>query len=549
MLKFGTSGLRGLVADMTDQECYVNTLGFVRYLLEKGQIRAGQALCLAGDLRSSTDRILTAVAGAVQDAGCKVVNGGKIPSPAVMYYALQHGQASIMVTGSHIPDDRNGIKFNKPGGEVMKDDEGGILAQVAQARALKLDALFDAAGAYLAGRRPELPAVDPQIEAFYRARYLSAWPEDALAGLRVVVNQHSAVGRDLLTAVLKGLGAEVVAVGRTDHFVPVDTENVTPEQAAALRELVRRHHPHALVSTDGDSDRPLVVDETGDFHRGDVLGAVVARWLNARFAAVPVSANDAIDAYLEKQDLERRPTRIGSPYVLAAMQQGLQAGKVPVVGWEVNGGFLLGSDLKLGRSRQLAALPTRDALLPILCALLAGKAKGSLKAVFDEFPRRFTQAGLLDNFPQATSRRMIEGLQPPDSQVNQIDFLAQRLHYIFADGREADRSSAYRAEAPIVPRAFWKENPAEHPEWSIKGLLEKYYFTPEKGFAALIRMNLVDGIRMTFANQDVAHIRPSGNAPQLRIYATANSQERADEIVRLSLADNGVLRAMEADIA
>jgi phosphomannomutase len=547
MLQFGTSGLRGLVTDMTDQECYVNTLGFMRYLLEAGQVRPGQSVCLAGDLRASTDRILTAVARAVKDAGCKVVNGGKIPSPAIMYYALQHGQASVMVTGSHIPEDRNGIKFNKPGGEVLKDDEGGILSRVSAARTEDAG-LFDEAGMFLPGQRPDLPPVNPQIEAFYRARYLSAWPENALAGLRVVLNQHSAVGRDLLLSVLQGLGAEVVAVGRTEQFVPVDTENVTPEQAAVFRDLVRRHRPHAIVSTDGDSDRPLVVDETGAFHRGDVLGAVVARHLDARFAAVPVSANDAIDAYLEQTGIERVATRIGSPYVVAAMNQGLKAGKVPAVGWEVNGGFLLGSDLHWGADRLLAALPTRDALLPILCVLLAAKEKGSLKAVFDAFPRRCTQAGLLDNFPQEISRVLIEGLQPPDVQAIQMDFLAQRLHFVFADGREEDHSSAYRAEAPIVPRAYWKQSPAEHTEWSIKALLEKYYFTPERGFAPVARINLVDGVRITFANQDVAHIRPSGNAPQLRIYATANTQERADEIVRLGLADDGILRAMEADI-
>ncbi|MEW6517774.1 MAG: phosphomannomutase [candidate division FCPU426 bacterium] len=549
MLQFGTSGLRGLVTDMTDQECYVNTLGFVRYLLDTRQAKTGQAVCLAGDLRSSTDRILSAVAGAVADAGCKVVFGGKVPSPAIMYYAMQHGQASIMVTGSHIPDDRNGIKFNKPGGEVLKDDEGGILAQVAGARTGIPEGLFDASGAYAADRRPKLPETNPQIEAFYRARYLSAWPEKALEGLRILVHQHSAVGRDLLVHILQGLGAEVVALGRSERFVPVDTENVNADQLATFREWVRHHHPHAIVSTDGDSDRPLVVDETGAFHRGDVLGAAVARFLGIRFAAVPVSANDAIDAYLQQAGIERASTRIGSPYVLAALHHARQAGKQPVAGWEVNGGFMLGTDLHLGPDRLLAALPTRDALLPILCVLMAAKQRGSLQAVFRDFPPRFTQAGLLDNFPQDISRRLIAGLQPPDSQVNQIDFQAQRLHYVFSDGHEEGRSAAYLAEAPIVPRAFWKENQAEHPEWSIKRLLEKYYFTAEKGFAPVARINVVDGIRITFENHDVAHIRPSGNAPQLRIYATANTQERADEIVRLGLAVDGILQAMSADIA
>ena len=81
---------------------------------------------LAGDLRPSTDRIMRACAQAIVDSGCQVENAGKIPTPALSLRAISTGRAGVMVTGSHIPFDRNGIKINKSVGEVLKSDEPGI---------------------------------------------------------------------------------------------------------------------------------------------------------------------------------------------------------------------------------------------------------------------------------------------------------------------------------------------------------------------------------------------------------------------------------------
>ena len=87
-LAFGTSGLRGLVSDITDLEAYVNVKGALRYLLGSGDIRAGGRVVLAGDLRPSTDRIMRACARAIVDSGCDVENAGKIPTPALILHAI-----------------------------------------------------------------------------------------------------------------------------------------------------------------------------------------------------------------------------------------------------------------------------------------------------------------------------------------------------------------------------------------------------------------------------------------------------------------------------
>src|SRR6266496_2901749 len=116
-LKFGTSGLRGLVTDMTDLECYINTAGFLAFLAAGGEIQSGVPIYVAGDLRDSTPRIIAVVTQAILDGGYRPVNSGQIPTPAIAFYALEQKAPCIVVTGSHIPAERNGIKFYKSAGE------------------------------------------------------------------------------------------------------------------------------------------------------------------------------------------------------------------------------------------------------------------------------------------------------------------------------------------------------------------------------------------------------------------------------------------------
>ena len=501
-LSFGTSGLRGLVTDMTDLECYINTAGFLRFLQEQQNITEGSMVYVAGDLRDSTPRILKAVIAAITDKGCKAEFCGLVPTPTVAHYALQNNAPSIMVTGSHIPADRNGIKFYKLGGEILKDDEGDIKQAVAEERRAILDTDIDSQAFNAKGMLPvntELPAVNEDALRMYIERYTSVFHDTPLAGKQVIVYQHSAVGRDMLVDLMRALGADVVPVGRSDVFVSIDTENVTPDDRVYFASLAREYpDAFAIISTDGDSDRPFVIDENGLFHPGDELGAVVAKWLDADCVAIPISSNDAVDQYLTDNSMQYAHTRIGSPYVIVAMNEAVASGKSRVVGWEVNGGFLLASDFEI-RGKVMTALPTRDAVLPIIVALIStAEQSKTLSELFSELPSRFTQAGLIDEFPVETSRAIVT--QFSDNITKNYEVLEQ-------------------------------------------------YFNRDNGFGRITGINSVDGVRIFFDNGDIAHLRPSGNAPQLRIYSVANSQERADEIVQMAIQEpRGLLRQIGEDI-
>ena len=492
---FGTSGARGLATAMTDQVCYAYTKGFLQYLEGIGELqRAGERVAVGGDFRPSTDRVMAAVCRAAEDMGYRAVNCGKVPSPAVALFGLENKIPATMVTGSHIPDDRNGIKFNKPTGEVLKEDEKGMSSQIVELD----DALFGADGDFgtpstssarsnnLSQRAEQVLGapheVSPEAGENYAMRYLNFFSHDALKGLRVGVYQHSAVGRDVLVKILSHLGAEVTPLGRSEKFIPVDTEAIRPEDVKLAAEWAATGKFDALVSADGDSDRPLVSDERGEWLRGDVAGILCAKFLEADSISTPVSCNTAVEKCGWFREVRR--TRIGSPFVIASMLQATAAGAKRVVGYEANGGFLLNSDI-VSDGKKLRALPTRDAVIVMLGILLLAKAqRKTVSQLAASLPARFTASDRLKNFATEKSQAILAR---------------------FNSGSEA----------------------------ADKAAIEKMFGTI---CGTVTGLNRTDGLRITFANEEVIHLRPSGNAPEFRCYAEATSDARAREITSLALA-------------
>ena len=472
-VRFGTSGARGLATQLTDLVASAYTQGFLQYLTESNELPAhGAEVAVAGDFRPSTDRIMEAVMRGIEVLGHKPVDCGKIPSPAVALYGLKRRVPAIMVTGSHIPSDRNGIKFNKCSGEVLKSDEAGICRQV-----VTLDsAAFDGSGAFIQ-TAPAARAVSTVAVEEYVARYLEFFPAGCLRGLRLGVYQHSAVGRDVLVRIFRGLGADVTPLGRSETFVPVDTEAIRPEDVELARQWATEHRFDAILSADGDSDRPLISDEHGRWIRGDVAGILCARYLGADSVSTPVSCNSAVDLCGWFKDVRR--TKIGSPFVVSSMLDASPRGFRCVVGYEANGGFLLNSDLVGAEGKILGALPTRDAVILHLSLLLLARREGrSLSQLVATLPPRYTASGLLKNCP-----------------VEQSQVILAR----FTTGSAATDHSALEND-----------------------------FGAELGPVKSI--DRTDGVRVTFANGEIIHLRPSGNAPEFRCYTEASGEVRAQRL-------------------
>lgn len=472
---FGTSGARGLVTSMTDAVCFAYTAGYLKYLETVGEFSPGMPVAIAGDLRPSTPRILRACAAAIVWMKGKPVYCGLVPTPALSLYAFSRNIPSLMVTGSHIPSDRNGIKFNRAKGELLKSDEAGMREQDVSLP----HGWFDDQGALTTDiTLPPLTNVLPE----YISRYVDFFGPTALSGKTLGVYQHSAVGRDVLVSVIEALGGKAVPLGRSDVFVSVDTEAVRPEDIVLARDWAQNGEYDAILTTDGDSDRPLLTDQHGRWLRGDVLGILAAQSLGAASVTTPVSSNTALEASGIVPSVRR--TRIGSPYVVTGMMDAIKAGNIPSVGYEANGGFLLASDINR-QGKFLAALPTRDAVLPMICVLTSVQdGQRGVAELLETLPPRFTQSDRLQDIPRKQSEARLAMLREDVAGVSEM------LGFVAACGPVAN-------------------------------------------------VDETDGIRITFHKDDIIHLRPSGNAPELRVYVEASTPQRAEELLKLGMAAVG----------
>lgn len=386
---FGTSGVRDLATNLTNEVVYAYTTAFINHLKRIGDLK--KSVALAGDLRESTDRIMTAVCRACKDNQLEVINCGKIPTPAVSYFGIVNSIPSIMVTGSHIPGDRNGIKFNLSNREILKRDEEMITNSEIEIEESLIEQPIN------------LPQVDDRARQIYIERYLTFFPEKFLNGKKIGLYGHSAVGRDIFGEILEKLGAEVVKIDYSEIFVPIDTDTVDEELVKKLKIWKNQYKINYIISTDGDGDRPLLSDEDGEYIRADLMPVIAAKYLGIEAVATSITANTMVEKTGYFKKIVR--TKVGSPYIAEAMMALRDEGYKKIAGYELNGGFLLETDLD-----KLVRLPTRDAVLVILSVLANSiSAKIPIKDLLASLPQRSTYSLSIKGIPTEKSLAILEG--------------------------------------------------------------------------------------------------------------------------------------------
>lgn len=316
---FGTDGIRGVanIEPMTSE----TALRVGRALAYVFRDRPGRHKILIGkDTRLSGYMLETALASGICSMGVDVLLVGPIPTPGIAFLTRNlRADAGVVISASHNPFQDNGIKvFSRDGFKLPDEIEDEIESLVVDG---KIDHLRPTAKAIGKAFRVD------DAEGRYNVFAKTVFPRHlTLDGIKVVIDCANGAAYKIAPEVLQELGADVIAIG-----VEPNGENINHDCGALhphhVQRLVREHGAHFGVALDGDADRAILVDETGEIVDGDAVMAIAAEELlrngvlQKKTVVGTVMSNLGLEIALKRMDVSLVRTAVGDRYVVEEMRR------------------------------------------------------------------------------------------------------------------------------------------------------------------------------------------------------------------------------------
>jgi len=308
---FGTDGIRGRAGEEPITADFAEKLG--RALVHVLAIDR-PVVAIGRDTRASGPMLEEALARGIASAGGDVRLLGILPTPGVAAYVVDHGLAAgAVISASHNPAHDNGIKFFSGDGFKLPDETEFAIEQ-------QLDAPTKAA------RGSITPTADAK-DGYVRHALSSLPPSFSLRGLKIAVDCANGAAFETTPAALRALGADV----HVFHAAP-DGQNINAGCGSTvdgeISRLVKETGAQVGLSHDGDADRLLLCDETGDPLDGDELLAMAGLDLLRRgelpghTVVATVMSNLGLDEAIEQAGGKVVRSAVGDRYVLEAMRAG-----------------------------------------------------------------------------------------------------------------------------------------------------------------------------------------------------------------------------------
>ncbi|MCX5679484.1 MAG: hypothetical protein NTZ95_02260, partial [Candidatus Omnitrophica bacterium] len=571
----GTSGERGISQkQLTDIRVITMQAGNLSMLADRYNIRPGDAVVFAGDLRPSTPRVAKDAILSTLQQKFNVNWQGYVSTPTVVYWATTNGKpmVSIMITASHNPVrgeketvadmpskfENNGLKLNSPTGEILKEDEPWLVEHIKEAELLQFtipwgedicgkDGKIKTEG--LSAEQRELLGIIDQVmanpgkeaENAYILRNTTEGIGRVFDGEHIGFNEHTGVARDVLPQILRAVGLDVHNYGRSYWEERMDTEDLEPKieqhmKAEAARLKAEGIDAISHDSTDGDADRPALFDSNGNFIYGDKICGLLCIGLKEDnpqkdfVVVVTATCSEAMVKMLrEKYKMKVIKVEVGSPYVVSEMakQEKLNPGAI-VVGFERNTGFFVQTPIVLKNGNTIKKLATRDSAIVIEQVNLLAKKRGmNLEQLVDsEYNGVYESYSWSDGVTNSTpgceaytapvGKAIMRSLAPKDRNMLVIEFDdAGQVYYTNRAAYYGTGTSRILANADVKDRMRRIRN-------YLSGV-----FTPAEDFGTIVKMEFIDGVRIFFDNNEIVHLRPSGNEPKWRIYPESPAEKGA----------------------
>lgn len=333
MKYFGTDGIR--------KEAEYFSPEFLRKVV-KGLVNLGGddiKVLIGGDTRESGEWILQDLAAALETLGIEYGSVGVLPTPAINYCFYEMGfDYAIDVTASHNPYTDNGLKLFKRGatsGVKLSDADCEVIE-----KAIDEEPDYELVSTSL---REDLH--DEAVE-IYKEHLMNYVENYDLTGLKIGMDCANGATSAINKTVLEKLGAEVVLINADENYGQKINAGCGSTHLEVLTKLVLNKKLDFGVAFDGDGDRSLFIDNSGELVDGDQIIAIVSEALELKEAAVTVMSNQGLYDWAEKAGVKLEITAVGDHNVAAAMQEknipigGEQSGHTILPGMTTGDGLL-----------------------------------------------------------------------------------------------------------------------------------------------------------------------------------------------------------------
>jgi phosphoglucosamine mutase len=372
---FGTDGIRGLANThpMTPEMAVRVGRATVHYFREK-ENDPHPRIIVGRDTRISGPMLQAAVSAGICSMGGAVVNAGVMPTPGVAYLTRIRGaSAGIVISASHNPFEDNGIKFFKGDGYKLSEMEEAQLE----------DLILDDRPALQAQNIKETGFIKhlPGAVRLYRKFLEGVIPRsNALSGMRLAIDCSNGAVSEIAPDLFRKIGADVIPLAHLPDGVNIN-DDCGSQYPRHLAQSVVKSDAHAGLAFDGDGDRLIAVDETGDILTGDQIIAVCACFYNEnkrlsnKTVVTTVMSNMGLKKAFENEGIRHITCDVGDRYVMQAMRE-----NGAVIGGEASGHIIFHDHHTTGDG-MLAALK----LLEVMAA--TGRSLSQLTGIMTVYPQ------------------------------------------------------------------------------------------------------------------------------------------------------------------
>jgi len=381
---FGTNGIRGVVNKELTPELAVKIGCATGTFFQCGELIVGH------DARTSSPMLARAVVAGLNATGCNVLFAGMTPTPALQYAVKNRKvDGAVIITASHNPPEYNGIKVVWSDGiEISRDQEieieniffGNAIRYVEWNKIGEVQTLTG--------------GIDEYIEAIKEHVDVA---KIAKKHYHVVVDAANSVAALAVPKLLRNLGCKVTTINaNVDGTFPSRPPEPRPENLTELARTVRAVNADVGVAFDGDADRAIFVDETGEIHWGDKTFALVEKYFliknpGERIVS-PISSSTLVKDVADAYGGEIVWTKVGSVTVSHTMK------KLNVkLGGEENGGIFYGPHQAVRDGGMATAL---------ILDIMADTNK-SLSSLLGELPSYFIEKGKVE-CPNELKEKVLE---------------------------------------------------------------------------------------------------------------------------------------------